>query len=68
MKQRRVSNSPLLDPSVCTLVLIGPDTYRPPSMDPSIHTICERTVAAIASAAKIADVPVFFFSRSAQQQ
>lgn len=68
MKQRRISNSPLLDPIVCALVLIAPETHLGVSIDPSIHTIYERAVAAITSAAEIAHVPVFVLSLRSQQQ
>jgi nicotinamidase-related amidase len=64
MKNRRISNSPLLDPSVCALVLIAPDTYERASTDPSIRTIYERTTVAITTAADIAHVPVFVLSGS----
>jgi hypothetical protein len=68
MKQRRVSNSPLLDPSVCALVLITPDTHGPISIDPNTHAVYQRTVAAVTRAADIARVPVFVLSRHTQQQ
>jgi hypothetical protein len=68
MKQRRISNSPLLDPSVCALVLISPDTHGPISVDPNTHSVYQRTVAAVTEAAEIAHVPVFALSWHSQEQ
>jgi hypothetical protein len=68
MKKRRVSNSPLLDPSVCALVLITPDTHGPISIDPRIYAVYQRTVAAVTEAAEIAHVPVFALSWRSQEQ
>ena len=68
MKQRRISNSPLMDPSVCALVLIAPDEPAPTSIESRAHAICKRTVAVVTRAAEAADVPVFVLSRRAEEQ
>ena len=65
MKQRRITNSPLMGPSVCALVIIASDPQEPPSIDPNIRTNHQYTVAAVTKAADIANVPVFVLSRSA---
>ena len=68
MKQRRVSNSPLMDPSVCAVVLIAPDARGLASTVAASRPGLQRTLSAIMKAAGIADVPVFILSRDAQQQ
>ena len=68
MKQRRTSNSPLMDPSVCAVVLITPDARGLASTVAASRSGLQRTLAAITKAAGIADVPVFILSRDAQQQ
>jgi len=68
MKQRRISNSPLMDPSVCALVLIAPDVPDATSIDARAHANCKRTVAVVTRAAEAADVPVFVVSRHAEEQ
>jgi hypothetical protein len=68
MKQRRISNSPLIDPSVCALVLIAPDAPDPTSIDLRAHAICKRAVAVVTTAAEAADVPVFVLSRRVEEQ
>ena len=68
MKQRRVSNSPLMDPSVCAVVLIAPDARGLASTVPACsRPNLNRTHSAIVKAAGIADVPVFILSRDAPQ-
>jgi len=62
MNQRRISNSPLLDPSFCTVVLISPDAVDYGPADPSTHAACKRATEVIARAAEIAGVPVFILS------
>jgi nicotinamidase-related amidase len=68
MKQRRISNSPLMDPSVCAVVLIAPDARGLASTVVASRPDLQRTLSAIMKAAGIADVPVFILSRDAQQQ
>lgn len=68
MKQRRISNSPLMDPSVCALVVISPDPEELASHDPGARIDHQRTLAAVTTAAHIATVPVFSLVRSAQEQ
>src|SRR5215831_2942792 len=69
MNQRRTSNSPLLDPSFCTVVLISPDALDQGPADPSTPATCKRATEVIAKAAEIAGVPVFVLSaRHLEQQ
>ncbi len=68
MKNRRISNSPLLDPSVCTLVLVSSDLHELASIDPSTYAIYERSAATVTKAAQIANVPVFLLSRDRFEQ
>jgi nicotinamidase-related amidase len=68
MKPRRISNSPLLDPSICALVLFAPDTHEQAPIDPSTHVIYRRTVPTVIKAAEIASVPVFVLSHPIQQE
>ena len=68
MKQRRVSNSPLMDPSVCAIVLISPDARGLDSTIAASRSGLQRTLSVIAKAAGMADVPVFILSRDAQPQ
>jgi nicotinamidase-related amidase len=69
MNQRRTSNSPLLDPSFCTVVLISPDALDQGPADPSTPATCKRATEIIAKAAEIAGVPVFVLSdRHLEQQ
>jgi Isochorismatase family len=68
MKQRRITNSPLMDPSVCALVIIASDPQEPASIDPRVRTNHQCTLAAVTKAADIANVPVFVLSGSAQEQ
>ena len=68
MKQRRISNSPLMDPSVCALVVISPDPEELASHDPGARIDHQRTLSAVTTAAHIASVPAFSLVRSAQEQ
>jgi len=62
MNQPRISNSPLLDPSFCTVVVISPDALDHGPAEPSTHAACKRATEVIARAAEIAGVPVFVLS------
>jgi hypothetical protein len=69
VKQRRITNSPLLDPSVSALVLIAPDAPDPTSIDLQAQAICKRSIVVVTRAAEAARVPVFVLScRSEEQQ
>jgi hypothetical protein len=68
MKQRRISNSPLMDPAVCALVIIAPDPQDLAIADPILRTGHRRASAAVTKAADIVDVPVFTLSRRAKKQ
>jgi len=68
MKQRRISNSPLMDPSVCALVVVAPNAQELAPNDPSAHIHHQRILAAVTKAAHIANVPVFSLSRGGHEQ
>ena len=68
MKQRRITNSPLMDPLVCALVVVAPDAQQLAANDPSARINHHRILAAVTQAAHIANVPVFSLSRRAREQ
>jgi len=68
MKQARISNSPLLDPAFCALVLISPDALDHISVDPSAHATCNRVIDVLLSAAEVAEVPVFILAHDSGQE
>jgi hypothetical protein len=68
MKQRRISNSPLMDPTVCALVIIAPAPQDLVLADPILRTGHRRASAAVTKAADIMNVPVFTLSRQAKKQ
>ena len=68
MKQRRISNSPLMDPSVCALVVIAPAPQDAALADPILRDDHQRASGAVIKAAAIMDVPAFVLSRNAQEQ
>jgi nicotinamidase-related amidase len=68
MKQRQISNSPLMDPAVCVLVLITPDPLDPASIDSGVRTGHQRTISTLTKAADIANVPVLVLTHHALQQ
>jgi hypothetical protein len=61
MEALRISNSPLLDPSHCTVVLISPDELDDSSVD-SNHATSRRVTEAITRAAEVAGVPLIVLS------
>ncbi len=68
MKHRRFSNSPLLSPSVSVLVVVSSERRELVAIDPSTCAVYERTIAAMLTAAHIADVPALILSRDALEQ
>ena len=68
MKRRRISNSPLMDPLVCALVVVAPEAQELAASDLSSRIDHQRILAAVTQAAHIADVPVFTPSRGTQEQ
>jgi nicotinamidase-related amidase len=68
MKDRRFSNSPLLDPSVSILVVVSSDRRELTAIDPGTHAIYQRTIAAMSKATRIAKVPIFDLSCDALEQ
>src|SRR5262245_36913395 len=67
MKQLRISNSPLLDPAFCAVVLISPEGLWQSFVDPSTHATCERAIEVLLRAAEVAEVPVFILAHDLQQ-
>jgi hypothetical protein len=65
MKLHRISESPLLDPSVCALVLMAPASTEFKADLPQWH---RRMTEVLLRAAAVADVPFFTLLRRAQPQ
>jgi hypothetical protein len=68
MKQLRLSNSPLLDPAFCAVVLISPETLDQTVVDPSTRATCERAIEVLLRAAEVAEVPVFILAQELEQR
>jgi hypothetical protein len=68
MKQRRFSSSPLMDPSVCALVILAPAPQDLPRIDPTLRSGYRRASTAVTKAAHIMNVPVFTLSRQPKKQ
>lgn len=68
MKHRRFSNSPLLSPSVSVLVVVSSERRELVAIDPSTCAVYERTIAAMLTAARIAEVPALILSRDTLEQ
>lgn len=62
VKQRRISNSPLIDPAICALIILAP--VSPDPRRPGSGAVHRRTQATVARAAAVLDVPVFVSARS----
>jgi hypothetical protein len=67
MKQVRISNSPLLDPAFCTLVLVSPEGLEPTLVNPKTHATCKRAIELLLRATEIAEVPVFLLAHDPKQ-
>src|SRR5215813_414510 len=67
MKQLRISNSPLLDPAFCAVVLISPEALDQTLIDPSTHATCDRAIEVLLRAAEVAEVPVFILAHDLEQ-
>ncbi len=68
MKRRRISNSPLMDPLVCALIIIDPALPDMVAVDPALGTAHRRTTTALTKAAAILGVPVFCLSRGIERE
>ncbi len=68
MKRRRISNSPLIDPSICALAIIAPAPQDLALTDPSLRGAHRRASAAVTKAAHIMKVPTFTLSRRLDKQ
>ena len=66
MKQRRISNSPLIDPTISALIIIAPVSEEPLACD--APTGQRRAQAAVAQAAAVMDVPVFLLMRPCEKK
>jgi len=67
MKELRISNSPLLDPQFCAVVLILPEALYQTFIDPSTRATCERAIEVLLRAAEVAEVPVFILAHEPEQ-
>ena len=67
MKQIPISNSPLLDPAFCTLVLISPEGLEQTLVDPKTHATCKRAIELLLRATEVAEVPVFLLAHDPKQ-
>jgi len=67
MKQLRISNSPLLDPAFCAVVLISPEALDQTSIDPGTHATCDRAIEVLLRAAEVAEVPIFILAHDPEQ-
>jgi Isochorismatase family len=61
-RNRRLSSSPLIDPALCSLVLIAPNQHDLAVVNPSVRNSLQRNLIAAAAAADIMDVPIFMTS------
>ena len=57
--RRRVSTSPLIDPTVCAVILMAPAAQDLLSISPNLPAWHQQTNAAIAEAAGVMEVPLF---------
>ena len=57
--RRRISNSPLIDPTVCAVIMMAPAAHDLLSISPDLPARHHQTNAAIAQAAGVLDVPIF---------
>lgn len=64
----RSSSSPLIDPIVCTVLLLAPNQDDLSSLDPEARRILQGNLATLAAVAKILQVPVFTHSLAVDQQ
>src|SRR5882724_11271003 len=62
LKPKRVSDSPLIDPTVTCLVLIAPDPDDLMSVGPHAEADVQRKLRALALAADIIEIPVLVAS------
>jgi hypothetical protein len=67
MKQLRFSDSPLLDPAFCAVVLISPEALEQTFVDPSTRATCERAIDVLLRAAEVAEVPLFILAQDLEQ-
>src|SRR5262245_25307988 len=68
MQRRRISHSPLLDPAVCALILMAPQSQAMLSGSPSLPAWHDQRAAVIAEAACIVSVPIFTLSWRGEPQ
>jgi Isochorismatase family len=62
MQRRRISHSPLLDPTVCAVILIAPLSQDLLSRFPGLPAWHQQRTAVIAEAAGVVGVPIFTVS------
>jgi nicotinamidase-related amidase len=59
MRRRRISHSPLLDPTVCAVILMAPLSHDLLSRSPGLPAWHDQRTAVIAEAAGVVGVPMF---------
>src|SRR5262245_4236356 len=57
--KRRISNSPLIDPTVCAVIMMAPAAQDLQSISPDLPVRHHQTNAAITEAADVLDVPLY---------
>jgi len=62
MQRRRISHSPLLDPTVCAVILMAPFSQELLSLSPSLPAWHHEHSLLIAKAAGVVGVPIFTLS------
>jgi hypothetical protein len=67
MKQLRTSNSPLLDPAFCAVVLISPEALDQTLVDPNTQAACERAIDLLLRASEVAEVPIFILAHEQER-
>lgn len=68
MERRRMSDSPLLDPCVCSLIIFPHEMHDLVPIYPNTRTTYKRALAILTKAAEIANVPIFVLSRNPAEQ
>jgi hypothetical protein len=57
--RRRISHSPLIDPTVCAVIMMAPAAHDLLSISPDVPARHHQTNATITQAAGVLDVPIF---------
>jgi Isochorismatase family len=68
MQRRRISHSPLLDPTVCAVILIAPLSQHRLARFPGLPAWHQQRTAVITEAAAVVGVPMFTVSKRSEPQ